>query len=79
LVFFNSLSENDLIEIVVEEETSFLPLSNVSRLEQIVRIHRDLEVNIEGVDIILNLLYQVDQLENELAHIKNRLGFYENE
>jgi hypothetical protein len=79
LVFFNSLSENDLIEIVVEEETSFLPLSNVSRLEQIVRIHRDLEVNIEGVDIILNLLYQVDQLENELAPIKNRLGFYENE
>lgn len=79
MVFFNSLSENDLIEIVVEEETSFLPLSNVSRLEQIVRIHRDLEVNIEGVDIILNLLYQVDQLENELAHIKNRLGFYENE
>jgi hypothetical protein len=79
IVFFDSLLEYDLIEIVIEEETPLLPASAISKLERILRIHRDLHVNIEGVDVILNLLNKLDQLESELDNVKNRLGLYENE
>ena len=78
LVFIESLSEYELVEVIIQENVHFIPSSNVSRLEQIIRIHRDLNVNIEGVDVILNLLNKVDELENDLVKVKNRLALYEN-
>jgi hypothetical protein len=37
-----------------------------------------LEINIEGIDIAFNLLKKIDELENEIISIKNRLKIYEN-
>lgn len=42
-----------------------------------IRIHQDLEVNPEGIDVIFNLLRKVDELKNELAAAKNKLRRYE--
>ena len=77
IVFFDSLLDYELIEITVHNETRVLPVDSLSRLEQIVRIYRDLEVNIEGVDVILNLLKKVNDLELEVRSLKNRLNRYE--
>ena len=78
LVFIESLSEYELVEVIIQENVQLVPISNVSKLEQIIRIHRDLHVNIEGVDVILNLLNKVDKLENELYAVRDRLSLYEN-
>ncbi|MDO9136514.1 MAG: chaperone modulator CbpM [Lutibacter sp.] len=43
-----------------------------------IRMHLDLNINIEGIDIAFNLLQKIDELENELISIKNRLRIYEN-
>lgn len=79
IIFFDSLSEYDLIEIVVEEKVAVLPVQQISKLEQILRIHNDLKVNMEGVDVIMNLLHKIDTLEKELYNSKNRLNLYEEE
>ena len=77
IVFIDALLEYELIEVTVHEQTRHLPISSLSRLEQIVRINQDLEVNIEGVDVILNLLQKVSALELELDEVKSRLSLYE--
>ncbi|KDN54518.1 hypothetical protein FEM21_22410 [Flavobacterium seoulense] len=41
-------------------------------------MHQDLEVNIEGIDVVLNLLQKIDALQTELLQVRNRLLLYEN-
>jgi hypothetical protein len=77
IVFFDSLAEYELVEIVEQNQVKQMPLTAIARFEQIVRLHHDLEVNLEGVDVILNLLSKVNTLEEERDNLKNRLSFYE--
>jgi len=49
------------------------------KVERIIRIHRELNVNIEGIDVVLNLLDKVDKLQNEVYNIQSRLRLYEDD
>jgi len=76
--FFNGLMEFDLIEITTIEQTHYLHTDSINELEKIIRLHKDLYINLEGIDTVLNLLNKIDVLQTELSVIKNRLGLYEN-
>ena len=78
LSFFSNLSEMGLIEIKTIEESQYIHENHIFEIEKILRIHRDLDINIEGIDIVFNLLQKIDVLQNELILIKNRLQLYEN-
>ncbi|MDR7132443.1 hypothetical protein J2X69_004810 [Algoriphagus sp. 4150] len=77
--FVDSLYSLGLIEIHTVEQTRFIPEEKVADLEKMIRIHQDLEVNPEGIDVILNLLNKVDELKSQLAAAKNRLDRYESD
>ncbi|MFZ2432546.1 MAG: chaperone modulator CbpM [Lutibacter sp.] len=76
--FFSSLNEIGLIQITTIEESHYVHQDKIIDIEKMIRMHRDLEINIEGIDIAFNLLQKIDELENELNSIKNRLRIYEN-
>lgn len=76
--FFSSLNEIGLIQITTLEESHYVHQDKIIDIEKMIRMHRDLEINIEGIDIAFNLLKKIDELENELISIKNRLRIYEN-
>ncbi len=71
--FFESLEEVGLIVLEREKEVLYLPEERVSDLEKVIRLHEELNVNLEGIDVILNLLKKVESLQFELNSIKNRL------
>lgn len=75
--FVDSLYSLGLIEIHTVEQVRFIPEEKVADLEKMIRIHQDLEVNPEGIDVILNLLRKVDELKSELADAQNRLKRYD--
>jgi len=76
--FFSSLNEIGLIQITAIEELQYIHKDKITDIEKMIRMHRDLDINIEGIDIAFNLLQKIDELENELISIKNRLKIYEN-
>jgi len=43
----------------------------------LMRLHYELDVNFEGLDIINNLLNRIDELKQDISRLKNRLEFYE--
>ena len=75
--FVRSLEEHGLIETIVVNETLFIQGDELSKLEQIVRLHRELNINSEGVDAIINLLKQIENMQNEITLLRNKLNFYE--
>ena len=73
--FFSNLNEIGLIEIKTIESSQYI--DSVYEIEKIVRMHQELDVNIEGIDVVFNLLQKIDTLQKELTALKNRLNLYE--
>lgn len=71
--FVDTLYSLGLIEIHTVEQVRFIPEEKVADLEKMIRIHQELEVNPEGIDVIFNLLRKVDDLKSELAEAQNKL------
>ncbi len=75
--FFSNLSEMGLIEIKTIEASQYIDSDSVCEIEKIVRMHQELDVNLEGIDVVFNLLQKIDVLQKELTALKNRLHLYE--
>ncbi len=75
--FIDDLSEYGLIEISTIEQAHFIHHDRISDLEKILRLHRDLDINIEGISSVLLLLQKIDRLQAELNAVHNRLQLYE--
>lgn len=75
--FISELSDIGLIEIFHIETNKYLHRDSISSIEKMIRMHRELNINAEGIDVVFNLLQRVDDLEQELLIAKNRLHLYE--
>jgi hypothetical protein len=75
--FFYTINEIGLIEIHFIEQIAYVDQSAISEVEKIIRMYKDLDLNIEGIDIVLNLLHKIEFLQKELISAKNRLRIYE--
>ncbi|MDF3078771.1 MAG: MerR family transcriptional regulator [Sphingobacteriaceae bacterium] len=75
--FFDSLYKMGLIQIEVVGQDQFVHQDRINDLEKIIRLHNELHVNLEGIDVIFNLLEKERELREELIALQNRLRLYE--
>ena len=75
--FIDELCESGLLHITSVEEERFVPLSEMQKLEQLVRMHYDLNINREGLEAITHLLDRLKSLQSEISLLRNRLKIYE--
>jgi cell division FtsZ-interacting protein ZapD len=75
--FIHTLHNYGLIEIVNINEKSCIPSDKLKELEKFIRLHYELDINTEGLDAIAQLLNRVENLQDEIMNLKNRLRFYE--
>ena len=68
--FVIQLANEGLIEIYIENEEHYIHQSQLKRLEQYVRWYYDLSINIEGIDVIQNLLDRMDELQYEIKRLR---------
>ena len=78
ITFIKALNEYELVEIIVTKHENYLKVTQLQEVEKMMRLHYDLEINLEGIDAIYNLLKQVESLQDEIVLLKNKLNFYEN-
>ena len=77
--FINTLQEFGLIEVIIIEDNKYLANEKIKDVEKMMRLHFELDINMEGIDAISNLLQQIDNLQKELLNTKNKLRLYESE
>ena len=75
--FIQSLKEHGMVETVFVGQALCIHAEELPRLEQIVRLHRDLDINLEGIEVINDLLLRIDEMQNEITRLKKRLDFFE--
>jgi hypothetical protein len=77
--FLDTLNQMGLIHFEVIEQNHFIHQDQIGDLEKIIRLHHELNVNLEGIDVVFNLLEKERALRQELNALKNRLRLYEND
>ncbi len=77
--FVNALNQMGLLHIEVIEQTQFVHQDEIGNLEKIIRLHSELNLNLEGIDIVFNLLEKEMELRQELNVVKNKLRLYESD
>jgi len=75
--FINLLQQNGLIEISSVESKYFVEKEQLPQLEKFVHFYYDMDINLEGIETITYLLQRIENLQNEIVVLKNRLRFYE--
>ncbi len=75
--FVLSLEEHGLIETIIVDETPCVSGNDLSKLEKIMRLHQELNINTEGIDAISILLKRIENMQNEIIELRNKLNFYE--
>ena len=77
--FMDSLYEMGLIKMKKIEESRYIYTEQIQTIEKMMRLHYDLEINLEGIEAISHLLQRVDSLQEELILLKNKLCLYEDQ
>lgn len=78
LSFIFALKESGLIEITRIEEKIFVPLNQLGLLEKLVRLYYEMDINLEGIESISYLLERLNDLQQQVILLNNRLSVYEN-
>jgi hypothetical protein len=77
LSFITALREYGLIEIITVAENYFIDDNQLQKLEQYARWHYDLDINLEGIEVIDHLLHRVKNLQDEIIELQNKLKLYD--
>ncbi|WP_229736552.1 chaperone modulator CbpM [Bizionia arctica] len=77
--FINSLYDYELIEIVTTENTQFVQITQIKNIEKLIRFHFEMDINLEGIHAISNLLNKVENLQDEINNLNNKIDFYQAE
>jgi len=75
--FIDSLQEYGLLQVHTMEGTGYIDEEQLEELEKMVRLHYDLNINMEGIDAIRHLLQHLHSLQHDLVALRNRLRLYE--
>lgn len=77
ITFFEHLKDFDLIEIHIFENEGYIHEDFLTKTLKVINLHHELNINLEGVDTILNLLDKIESLTAENQLLKNRLRLFE--
>ncbi len=71
--FISSLENSGLISITSVKHSSFIHSDDVNKLEKFVRLHYDLDINIEGIETINHLLDKMEEMQREIVKLRNKI------
>jgi hypothetical protein len=75
--FIESLREAGLIEVTTIAETEYIKGDQLTELEKIVHLYYELDINLEGIDTVFHLLQRINNMQEEITLLKNKLRLYE--
>ena len=71
--FIDSLGEAGLVKLKVVKKDTYVPETELQKLEKMIRMHHELDINVAGIEAIIHLLDRVEQMQEELRVLRNRV------
>jgi chaperone modulatory protein CbpM len=67
------LVEEGILEPIVQEQRQWcFPATSLPRIQKAMRLQRDLDINLAGVALVLDLLDELERVRARLHYLENR-------
>ena len=66
-------------EFCIHHNKTYVPVNQLHNLEKLIRLYYELDINLEGIETITYLLQRMNEMQQKIVHLSNRLSLYENE
>lgn len=76
ITFIQVLEEKGLIETTTVEEGQYLYPECLDDLERLIRLHQDLSIHLDDLDIVNNLLKSISHLQLQLKEMEKEFAFF---
>ena len=70
--FINSLQEAGLVKLKVVKKSTYLPEDELQKVEKMIRMYHELDINLAGIEAIFHLLDRVEQMQEEMRVLRNK-------
>jgi hypothetical protein len=74
--FIDDLCSYELVEVIDTDDARYIPQDHIKDIEKLMRLHFDLNINYDGLDVVMHLLERIEELEKEVNYLKNKLSIY---
>ncbi len=74
ITFVDALEQNGLITLMQIEQERFIPYEQLQELEWYSRLHRELDINLEGIDVVRHLLQKIKSMQDHIQELEARLA-----
>lgn len=75
--FIEQLQAYGMIEISRQSEGDALSTEDLSQLEKMVRLHQELNIHPEDLDVVADLISRLEAMQTEMEQIKAQLKSFE--
>lgn len=69
--FLDNLMHYELVILNSDDETVYILEEQVETIERFIRLHYDLNINFEGLDVINNLMSKIQELQHRINQLEN--------
>lgn len=73
--FIELLESEGLLKLKIVEGKQYIEQTDLHNLERFARWYYDLSINIEGIDVIQNLLEQMTKMHQELCILRRKFSY----
>ena len=77
VAFVQRLEQRGLIETQTIQQAVYVQPEQLPRLEKFVRLHQELAIHPDDLDVVNELLERLEHMQQQVIHLQNRLVFYE--
>ena len=75
--FIQLLDKHGFIHLVTIEQKQYIETDQLHELEKFIRMHYELDINVEGIEAINFLLERLKKMRKEIEYLKSKLNVYE--
>lgn len=76
LHFIKNLNLNGLIVLQHDNGTDYIDYDNIPLVEKFARWHYDMDINMEGIEVISRLLDKISSIQQENLSMRNELQYF---
>lgn len=77
VALLEELEDFGLIEMVNTNGLKYINSQQWPKVQKIIHFHNELNINKEGIEVVLQLLGKLDKMNQDIYYLKQKLNLYE--